>query len=97
MPTFLQITYKWARRCAIAVVGGTVVFIGILMIVFPGPAVIVIPAGLAILSLEFAWAKHWLHRVRATSNQMMSSATGYWTRSRRTAQSRREAGERDER
>ena len=65
MTTFLRITYKWARRCAIALVGGTVMLIGILMIVFPGPAIVVIPAGLAILSLEFAWAKTWLRRVRA--------------------------------
>ena len=80
MSPFLRITYKWARRCVIAIVGGTVVLIGILMIVFPGPAIVVIPAGLAILSLEFAWAKHWLHRVKSTSNQMMSSASVYWSR-----------------
>ncbi len=84
MPAFLQITYKWARRCAIAVVGGTVVLIGILMIVFPGPAIVVIPAGLAILGLEFAWARHWLRRIKATGNYMMHSASAYWSRSRRT-------------
>lgn len=81
--TFLQITYKWARRCAIALVGGTVVLIGILMIVFPGPAIVVIPAGLAILSLEFAWAKQWLRRIKATSNSVMNSASAYWSRARR--------------
>ena len=80
---FLQITYKWARRCAIALVGGTVVLIGVLMIVFPGPAIVVIPAGLAILSLEFAWAKHWLRKVKATGNYMMTTASGYWGRSSR--------------
>jgi tellurite resistance protein TerC len=78
--SFLQITYKWARRCAIALVGGTVVLIGILMIVFPGPAIVVIPAGLAILSLEFAWAKHWLRKVKATGNSVMNSASAYWSR-----------------
>ena len=80
MTTFLRITYKWARRCAIALVGGTVVLIGILMIVFPGPAIVVIPAGLAILSLEFAWAKDWLRRVKAGGNYVMSSASSYWSR-----------------
>jgi tellurite resistance protein TerC len=34
------------------------------MIVAPGPAIIVIPVGLAILGLEFAWARHWLRRLR---------------------------------
>jgi uncharacterized protein (TIGR02611 family) len=81
---FLQITYKWARRCAIALVGGTVVLIGILMIVFPGPAIVVIPAGLAILSLEFAWAKHWLRRVKATGSSVMNSASAYWSRDKRS-------------
>jgi len=38
--------------------------IGIAMIVLPGPAVVVIPAGLAILATEFAWAKRLLHRIR---------------------------------
>jgi len=85
--SFLSVTYQWARRCVIAVVGGTVVLIGVLMIVFPGPAIVVIPAGLAILSLEFAWAKHWLRKVKATSNYMMSTASGYWTRHWRNSQS----------
>ncbi|MDP8907953.1 MAG: PGPGW domain-containing protein [Chloroflexota bacterium] len=33
-----------------------VIAAGLVMIVLPGPAVIVIPVGLAMLSLEFAWA-----------------------------------------
>ena len=33
-----------------------VIAAGLIMIVVPGPAVIVIPVGLAMLSLEFAWA-----------------------------------------
>ncbi|HEY6641595.1 PGPGW domain-containing protein [Povalibacter sp.] len=80
VPPFLRITYKWARCCAISLVGGTVLLVGILMIVFPGPAIVVIPAGLAILGLEFAWAKHWLHKVKATGNLMMNSASAYWNR-----------------
>ena len=46
-------------------VGGSVVLVGICMLVLPGPAIVVIPAGLAILSLEFAWARLWLRKVRA--------------------------------
>ena len=44
--------------------GGTVLAIGIVMIVAPGPAIVVIPTGLAILGAEFAWAKSWLKRLR---------------------------------
>lgn len=58
--------YKLARRIAIGVVGGTVVLIGIVMLVTPGPALVVIPTGLAILAIEFAWARHWLNKLKAS-------------------------------
>lgn len=57
-------TYKWARRIAITLVGFTVLVVGIAMIVLPGPAFVVIPVGLGILGLEFAWARHWLRKVK---------------------------------
>ena len=57
-------TYKIARRIAIAVLGSTVLAVGVALIVLPGPALIVIPVGLAILSLEFAWARLWLKKIR---------------------------------
>jgi len=57
-------TYKIARRIAVAVVGSTVLAVGVALIVLPGPAVVVIPVGLAILSVEFAWARIWLKKVR---------------------------------
>jgi hypothetical protein len=53
------------RRVLIAFVGGTVLLVGIAMIVLPGPAILVIPAGLAILAIEFAWARRWLTKVKA--------------------------------
>ena len=37
-----------------------VIVVGLLMIVLPGPALVVIPIGLAMLSLEFAWAQRLL-------------------------------------
>lgn len=67
----LTITYTWARRCVIAIIGGTVVLIGVLMIVFPGPAFVVIPAGLAILGLEFACARRWLQQLRTTGTKVL--------------------------
>jgi tellurite resistance protein TerC len=66
----LLLTYKLARRIVIAVIGTTVVLIGVAMIVLPGPAVIVIPLGLGILSVEFAWARHWLHAIKRKVNTL---------------------------
>lgn len=55
---------RQARRLIIGVVGTTVVLIGIIMIVTPGPAVVVIPLGLGILATEFVWARTLLHHVK---------------------------------
>jgi hypothetical protein len=55
---------KLLRRIGIAIAGGSVLAVGIAMLVLPGPAILVIPAGLAILALEFAWAKHCLRQMR---------------------------------
>ncbi len=60
----MHLTYKAARRLVVAVVGVTVLLIGVVMLVTPGPAIVVIPVGLAILSLEFTWARLWLKRLR---------------------------------
>ncbi len=64
----IRVTYKLARRIVIGVVGTTVVLMGVVMLVLPGPALIVIPAGLAILALEFAWARRWLQRTKERSD-----------------------------
>jgi tellurite resistance protein TerC len=48
------------RRIIVAVFGFSVLFVGVLMIVLPGPAFIVIPLGLFILAAEFLWAKRLL-------------------------------------
>ena len=53
------------RKLIIAVIGGTVLLIGVALIVLPGPAFIVIPIGLAILATEFAWAQRAVDRARA--------------------------------
>lgn len=62
--TPLNTAYKTARKIVVAVIGGTVVLAGVVMLITPGPAFIVIPAGLAILAVEFAWARRWLKQLR---------------------------------
>ena len=56
---------RLAKRALVAVLGFSVIVIGIFMIVTPGPAILVIPAGLAILAVEFAWARRWLRKIKA--------------------------------
>lgn len=57
--------WRKARRLVVCVVGGTLLLLGIALLVLPGPAFIVIPAGLAILALEFRWARRWLRKARS--------------------------------
>ena len=57
-------TYRLAKRIAVAIVGGTVLLVGFAMIILPGPAIVVIPIGLGILGLEFAWARRWLRKIK---------------------------------
>ena len=68
-----HLTYKAARRIIIGGVGVTVLAIGVVMLVTPGPALIVIPVGLAILSIEFTWARAWLKRLRESISNRNSS------------------------
>jgi len=72
----LGYTYRTARRIVIGVFGASVVAAGIAMIVLPGPAFIVIPAGIAILSLEFAFARRWLEVIRERSQGAVDRLRG---------------------
>ena len=72
----IHFTYRLARRIVISVVGATVLLIGLIMIVTPGPAVVFIPVGLAILGLEFAWARSWLRKVRQSISAGNSARRG---------------------
>ncbi len=38
--------------------------VGVILIVTPGPAVVVIPIGLAILATEYAWARRYLQKFK---------------------------------
>lgn len=60
----MNLSLKSIKKIIVAVIGFTILIIGVFMIVLPGPAFIVIPLGLAILATEFVWAKKWLDKVK---------------------------------
>ncbi len=70
--------YNWSlkkmKRMIVALIGTTILFVGIAMIFLPGPAVVVIPAALGILATEFAWARKALQlvkdRIKRTTNSL---------------------------
>ncbi|MCB1845371.1 MAG: PGPGW domain-containing protein [Halioglobus sp.] len=74
MKFLYEVPYRYARRIVIALVGSIVLLTGVIMLVTPGPAFVVIPIGLGILGLEFAWARRWLRKIRKTISEQASRA-----------------------
>lgn len=59
------------RRVIVSVIGFTLIVLGLLLIVLPGPFTIpFLVLGLAILALEFAWADRMLDQVKAQGKKV---------------------------
>lgn len=76
LATLATFTLKTFRRIIILVIGTTVLLLGIVMIVLPGPAFVVIPIGLAILATEFIWARILLKKIKAKIKSSANSLFG---------------------
>jgi uncharacterized protein (TIGR02611 family) len=61
-------------RAGFVVGGFTLLLAGLAMLVLPGPAFVVIPIALAILSLEFAWAGRLLEKALVQAEKAKESA-----------------------
>ena len=61
-------------RLSVAAVGFTVLAVGLVLLVTPGPGLLVIIAGLAILAHEFAWAAIALDKAKARAAQAREAA-----------------------
>ncbi|MFT5813131.1 MAG: hypothetical protein ACI9VT_000871 [Psychroserpens sp.] len=68
------------KRTARTMLGFICLLIGMIFILLPGPAVLFIPLGLALLSLEYNWAKVWLKRSQGYFRQAAVKADQglYW-------------------
>ncbi len=69
-------SYAAGRKLVVAILGTTVVSIGVAMVLLPGPAVVFIPLGLGILGIEFAWARRWLRGIRERSSDAFARLSG---------------------
>ncbi len=67
---------RHARRVIVTVVGFTLLIGGVVMIVTPGPGLLVIIVGLTVLAAEFVWARRLLKRVRQTGAQIGETVFG---------------------
>ena len=60
------------RWLTVATVGVTLLVVGLIFMVLPGPGIPLIIAGLAILATEFAWAEVLLNRTKHHVNRAVS-------------------------
>lgn len=64
------------RRVAVSVVGAVVMLAGLAMFVLPGPGILVVALGLAILATEYTWAAVALERTKSTAAKAGGAAKG---------------------
>ena len=62
-----------ARRVAVAVAGGALIIVGVALLALPGPGMVVVAAGFAVLATEFPWAKSWLAAARRRARDASDS------------------------
>jgi uncharacterized protein (TIGR02611 family) len=67
---------KTARKLVIAVFGSTVLLLGLIMLPAPGPGIPIVLAGLAILGLEFVWARRLLRKMKRKASGAMNRVRG---------------------
>ena len=69
-----DLLYKQIKKLVIFLIGISVVLIGCVLFFTPGPAIVVIPIGLAILATEFIWAKKLLKKFKEKVESFSESA-----------------------
>lgn len=69
-----------ARRLVLEIVGWTLVLAGIAALVLPGPGLLLMVAGLAVLSRQYDWAERRLEPVRAAALRTAAEGVSSWWR-----------------
>jgi hypothetical protein len=72
------------KKFIVALVGGTVLLVGVALLVLPGPGLPIVAAGIAILASEFLWARRALRKAKdAVAKARRWPGLRAWLRSRR--------------
>lgn len=58
----VRFVLRSSKRIAVTVVGAALVVAGVVMMVLPGPGLLVVAAGFAVLGTEYVWAATVLER-----------------------------------
>ncbi len=77
---WLRLIFSNLKRLFVLLIGMAILGAGVAMLVLPGPGILVIVVGLAVLATEFAWAERTLDRTRSraadASTKLTASRTG---------------------
>ena len=71
----LRFIARSGKRIAVTIVGFVLLLAGIVMIVTPGPGILLIIAGLAILATEYVWADRLLNLAKQKASQAKDTIT----------------------
>jgi len=69
-------TVEQVRRVFLIIAGFTLLLAGVIMLVTPGPGVLVIFLGLGLLAAEFVWARRLMDRMRRESGRLKDAVLG---------------------
>ena len=70
----------WLRRVGIEVAGWLLIIIGLAALVLPGPGLLALASGLALLSLRYRWAHRFLHPVKTKALDTAEKGVQTWPR-----------------
>lgn len=73
----LSQTKKLVRKVGIAIAGTALMIAGVILLVLPGPGLLLIALGLFVLSLEFNWADKYFKRLRAKVDEQKGRLQKY--------------------
>ena len=66
---------RYGRKIIVAAVGATIILFGLAIAFLPGPGpLVLIPLGIAVLAIEFAWARRVQRRIRDTVSRTSAEA-----------------------
>ena len=65
----IRFVLRNGKRIAVSVVGLVLVLLGLVMLVLPGPGILFLLAGLAVLATEYVWAQRMLNYAKQKAEQ----------------------------
>jgi uncharacterized protein (TIGR02611 family) len=69
-------TVEQVRRIFLVIAGFTLLLAGVVMLVTPGPGVVVILLGLGLLAAEFVWARRLMDRIKREVGKWRDAVMG---------------------